>query len=234
MGMSTAGKEKRQRERNNQVQAVTNAANQEKDKQIAAGNQMYGGAVSQAANQELVNQGLATVGNYFEQQGGEFFKISKKEYEKKLAAGATNLSTSFQTGSAGSQVLYGGGNPNAGVQTPSTPTAMGTGDPSGALTSVPISEEMLKQQNKIKGLTVGGLSLAMPGIGGTLMTTAAGQAAADYAQPEAAYEDYIGGFEAAQEGKKYKKKRTPQSFAGNIINNITNTILGGEGDTLGD
>ena len=48
--------------------------------QLAQGNTMYGGAVSTAANQELVNQGLASVGNHFEQQGGEFIKISKKDF----------------------------------------------------------------------------------------------------------------------------------------------------------
>ena len=152
MGQTTAGKEKRNKERKEQVAAVTSAANQEMQNQIDQGNQMYGSAVSTAANEELINQGLASVGNYFEQQGGEFVKISKSEYKKKLASGATNLHTSYNVSTAGSQVLYGGGNPNAGVQTPSTPTAMGTGDSTGALTSVPISSQMLQSQNKISNV----------------------------------------------------------------------------------
>ena len=38
MGQTTAGKEKRQRERNDQVSAVTSAANQEMQNQLAQGN----------------------------------------------------------------------------------------------------------------------------------------------------------------------------------------------------
>ncbi len=226
MGQTTAGKEKRQRERNDQVSAVTSAANQEMQNQLAQGNTMYGGAVSTAANQELVNQGLASVGNHFEQQGGEFIKISKEDYDKKLAAGATNLSTSFQTGSAGSQVLYGGGNPNAGVQQPSDATAMGTGDPTGALTSVPISSDMLQSQNKTKALILGGLSFAAPTIVGTPLRLAAGEAAANFANPEAAHADYMGGFEAAQQGKKYKKKTNVQGIVGEQVNNVVNMLTG--------
>ncbi len=46
MGQTTAGKDKRQKERNDQVSAVTSAANQEMQNQLAQGNTMYGGAVS--------------------------------------------------------------------------------------------------------------------------------------------------------------------------------------------
>jgi hypothetical protein len=222
MGQTTAGKEKRNKERKQQVAAVTSAANQEMQNQINQGNQMYGGAVSAAANQELVNQGLATVGNYFEQQGGEFIKISEKDYKKKLASGATNLSTSFQTNSAGSQVLHGGGNPNAGVQTPATPQGMGSGDPSGALTSVPISSQMLQSQNKMKGLMVGALSLGMPGIGATAMRLDAAKSLKDAATPETAHAEYIKKFKAKQKGIK------PDSSS-----NIITDTLGVVKSTLG-
>tara|TARA_B100000700_G_scaffold463_1_gene659 strand:+ start:1464 stop:2162 length:699 start_codon:yes stop_codon:yes gene_type:complete len=228
MGQTTAGKEKRNKERKEQVAAVTSAANQEMQNQIDQGNQMYGSAVSTAANEELINQGLASVGNYFEQQGGEFVKISKSEYKKKLASGATNLHTSYNVSTAGSQVLYGGGNPNAGVQTPSTPTAMGTGDSTGALTSVPISSQMLQSQNKMKGLMVGALSLAMPGIGATAMKLDATKALKDAATPETAHAEYMKKFKAKQKGIKPDK---PSNIITDTLGVVKATLGGGDKKT---
>ena len=40
----------------------------------------------------------------------------------------------------------------------SSNSAMGSGDPTGAMTSIPLSERMLQSQNKQKGLIVGALS----------------------------------------------------------------------------
>ena len=91
-------------------------------------------------------------------------------------------------------------------------SAMGSGDPTGAMTSIPLSKKMLESQNKTKGLIVGALSLGMPGVGGTLMRADAGKALLDVKQSDAAYEDYTKGFEAKQEGKKFTSQRNVQGI----------------------
>lgn len=91
-------------------------------------------------------------------------------------------------------------------------SAMGSGDPSGVMTSIPLSKKMLESQNKTKGLIVGALSLGMPGVGGTLMRADAGKALLDVKQSDAAYEDYTKGFKAKQEGKKFTSQRNVQGI----------------------
>ena len=105
-------------------------------------------------------------------------------------------------------------------------SAMGSGDPTGAMTSIPISSKMLESQNRTKGLILAGLSFAAPPIVGTPMRIAAGEAGANAANPEAAYADYQGGFQAKQEGKPYKKKRNVQGLVGQTISNTFNMITG--------
>ena len=90
----------------------------------------------------------------------------------------------------------------------SSNSAMGSGDPTGVMTSIPISKEMLEQQNKIKGISTAALSFAMPGIGGSVMRLSAGKNLADVAQPQAAYNDYMKSFSAKQSGKKFTSDRT--------------------------
>ena len=90
--------------------------------------------------------------------------------------------------------------------------AMGSGDPSGVMSSIPLSKKMLESQNKTKALAVGALSLAMPGIGKTLMRLDAGKAALDVKQSDAAYDDYTKGFKAKQEGKKFTSQRNVQGI----------------------
>jgi len=89
----------------------------------------------------------------------------------------------------------------------SSNSAMGSGDPTGAMTSIPISSDMLQKQNKIKGLTTAALSLAVPGIGGTVMRASATKNLADAAQPGLAYNDYSQKFDATQKGKKFTSTR---------------------------
>ena len=67
-------------------------------------------------------------------------------------------------------------------------------------------------KNKTKGLMVGALSLAMPGIGATLMRTDAGVALKDASQPGAAYDDYTKKFDATQQGKKFTSQRNVQGI----------------------
>ncbi len=182
--------------------AVTKAADTAKKKEIASGNNMYGGAVSKAINEKLVERG------YGKKTGGDGTMLSPEGYKMKYGQ-------------------YTPGQAQDGV-------AMGTGNSKGVLTSTAISKEMLRSQNKAKAIMTGALSFGMPGIGATAMRISAAESAADYANPEAAYEDYMDGFEAKMQGKKYTKKRSAQSFAGKVIENIKTTILGGDGSKLGD
>jgi len=89
----------------------------------------------------------------------------------------------------------------------STNSAMGSGDPTGAMTSVPISSKMLEQQNKIKGITTAVLSLAMPSPIGTVMRASATKNLVNASNPNAAYKDYKLGFDAKQQGKKFTSTR---------------------------
>ncbi len=181
MGQTTAGKKERAEKRSSDLNQVTETAKRVKEKAVASGNKMYGGKVSSGIDKELENISGAV-----------------------LRDGAGNIIRSKTTGKAiltsyGASLKFGGDG---------TPTAMGTGDPSGALTSVPISKEMLKRQNMVKGIAVGAASLAMPGIGGTMMRLDASRAIGDMATPDAAFADYQATFKAKQEGKKPPKKRT--------------------------
>ena len=196
MGQTTAGKNKRENERKDNVSAVTSAGNQAMEKELAAGNTMYGGAVSEAMNEKLVDEKLAKVGSYFIQDGGNFIRTDKAGYTAARREGK-KVSKSYITGKKGAAAKYG----NSGYS-----TAMGTGNPSGALTSVPISKDMLQSQNKQKGLIVGALSLGMPGIGGTAMRLDAGKAIKDAATPDKAYKEYKQRFDAKMSGKKPPKK----------------------------
>jgi len=144
----------------NQVDQQTQQQNQEKakqnvaktvEKEIAKGNELYGGAASQTAKDSLVSSGAAKVGSYFVQQGGEFVRISKDQYDKAKAAGQ-KVSTSI-TGQNLEERLYG----QSGV--------MGSGDATGILSSTAISQKMFERQRNIKLAIAGGLAMAgVPGI----------------------------------------------------------------------
>jgi hypothetical protein len=129
--------------------AVNTAVQREREK----GNELYGGAASQAAKDSLVDQGLAKVGSYFVQQGGEFVRVSKDQYDAAKAAGQ-KVSTSI-TGQNLEERLYGQGGGGA----------MGTGDATGILSSTAISQKMFERQRNIKLAIAGGLAIAgVPGI----------------------------------------------------------------------
>jgi len=85
--------------------------------------------------------------------------------------------------------------------------AMGSGDPTGVMTSTPISKEMLERQNKIKGLSTAALSFAVPGIGGSVMRASAATDLTNASQPQLAYNDYMKSFSAKQSGKKFTSDR---------------------------
>tara|TARA_R110002012_G_scaffold52547_2_gene134894 strand:- start:9114 stop:9788 length:675 start_codon:yes stop_codon:yes gene_type:complete len=189
-------RDKEQLKKNITKVALVKAADTEKKKQIAAGNQMFGGAVSQAVNEEMVNQKLAKVGSYFIQDGGNFIRTDEKGYLSAQAAGK-KVSKSYITNSAGKEMKYGKSN-----------SAMGSGDNSGAMTSTAISSKMLQSQNKFKGLVLGGLSLAAGGVPATLMRLDATKSLKDAATPNKAFKEYKTQFSAKMSGKKPPKKST--------------------------
>ena len=170
----------------------------------------YGQEASKATDDYLVQTGKVKVGNYFKQVGGEFIRLDREEGEKLYAAGDPSISRSTIGDTRSKQIKYG-----------QSDSAMGSGDPTGVMTSTAISKEMLQQQNKVKGILIGGLSLAAPSVGGTLMRMSAAKAGVDYAQPEAAYKDYMKGFEAKQKGEKYKSERNVQGVLGKAFNMLT-------------
>ena len=114
----------------------------------------YGSEASAFAKQEAVDRGVGKVGSYFIQQGGEFIRIDKKQYDKLKDQGATNLSVSLVGDRKTQEFMYG-----------ASSTAMGSGDRSGVLTSIPISQKMFERQRNIKLAIAGGLAMAgVPGI----------------------------------------------------------------------
>ena len=84
---------------------------------------------------------------------------------------------------------------------------------------------MLQKQNKIKGLAVGALSLAVP-VGGSLMRLDAAKSFKDAATPETAHAEYMGQFEAKQKGKKPPKKSNIITDTLGGINKLKATLGG--------
>jgi len=156
----------------------------------------YGKEASKFTDDAMVDKNIVKVGNYFKKVGGEFVRISKTEGEKLYAAGDPSISRSVIGNSNANTIKYGSSN-----------SAMGSGDPTGVMTSTPISKEMLERQNKIKGLSTAALSFAVPGVGGSVMRASAATDLVNASQPQLAYNDYMKSFSAKQSGKKFTSDR---------------------------
>lgn len=141
----------------------------------------YGQEASAATNEELVKKGILKRGSQNPDGSWNYQQVSGSGY------GASDIE-SIKFGKSG------GG-------------AMGSGDPTGAMSSTPISKEMLQQQNKIKGLTTAALSFAVPSIGGSALRLSATQSLSDAAKSQPAYNEYMGKFQAKQQGKKFTSTR---------------------------
>jgi len=104
----------------------------------------YGQEASQFTNEYLVNIEEAKKGNpYYDHKG--------------------NITGySYHLTSKGNEMKYG-----------KSSGAMGSGDNSGIMNSIPISEQMFESQKKLSSLLVAGLSFAAGPIGGTLMRMSA-------------------------------------------------------------
>ena len=102
---------------------------------------------------------------------GDEASAATKKYMDKAGLGTYNPDTGSFQNIVGNQIIS---NANS-IMYGNSGGAMGSGDPSGVMSSIPLSKKMLESQNKTKALAVGALSLAMPGIGGTLMRLDAGK-----------------------------------------------------------
>jgi hypothetical protein len=142
----------------------------------------YGKEASQATNEYLVNIGAAKQGNpYFDDKGN----ITGYSY--------------FLT-SKGKKMKYG-----------MTDGAMGSGDPTGIMSSVPISAKMHERQKTIQAIALGAMSLAFPtvgmgSIGGFITRSAAADALKNRGQK--GYNEYMKKFEKKQETVMGSKRAT--------------------------
>tara|TARA_Y100001972_G_scaffold36419_1_gene44976 strand:+ start:36 stop:860 length:825 start_codon:yes stop_codon:yes gene_type:complete len=153
----------------------------------------YGSEASAFAKQEAVDRGVGKVGSYFIQQGGEFIRIDKKQYDKLKDQGATNLSFSLRGDKKTQEFMYG-----------ASSTAMGSGDRSGVLTSIPISQKMFERQRNIKLAIAGGLAMAgVPGIPSAML----------YDSMRTDYEGYL---------DRFNKNMTSTSIAASSNRNESN------------
>jgi len=110
-------------------------------------------------------------------------------------------------------------------------SAMGSGDPTGIMTSTAISQPMHKRQKQIQALTLGGLSLAMPMGAGTLMRMSAADAWKDKGQT--GYNQYLGKFYSNVSGTTssygVKSQTTANGKEQEVSSaNITDTRTGGK------
>ena len=150
----------------------------------------YGKEASKAADDYLVKTGKVKVGNYFKQVGGEFIRINKAEGEKLYKTGDPSISRSTIGTKKTDAMKYG-----------MTGGAMGSGDPTGIMSSTPISAKMHETQKTIQAIALAAMSFAFPStgvgaIGGFVTRSAAADALKNKGQK--GYNEYIKKFEKKQ------------------------------------
>jgi hypothetical protein len=157
----------------------------------------YGKEASKAADDYLVKTGKVKVGNYFRQVGGNFIRIDKAEGEKLYKTGDPSISRSTIGTKKTDAMKYG-----------MTGGAMGSGDPTGIMSSTPISAKMHETQKTIQAIALGALSLTLPtpSIGGFVMRSSAADALKDRGQK--GYNEYMKKFEKKQATVMGSKRAT--------------------------
>lgn len=86
--------------------------------------------------------------------------------------------------------------------------AMGSGDPTGVMTSIPISSDMQRTQNKMKAAILGLGGYAAGGPTGSILKAVGSKHLSDaYLTSGTAYDDYTKKFKAKQAGKKFTSDR---------------------------
>ena len=207
------------------MSATTSTASRDRNERQQESNRNTASEIKTVVNKRL-GLGLGGKANNLKGKDQDFYGREASEETNKEMVNRGLLSYNENTGGytnvVNNKIIS---NANA-IKYGASNSAMGSGDPTGAMTSIPISSKMLESQNRTKGLILAGLSFAAPPIVGTPMRIAAGEAGANAANPEAAYADYQGGFQAKQEGREYKKKRNVQGLVGQTISNTFNMITG--------
>ena len=160
-----AKEQRKQREKRKQ----TALAQGKKEVQSAiekSGSDMYGGVASQTTNEFLADPKhkgeYAKVGSHFVQEGGNFIRVDEAGYNAAKLAGK-KVSKSYILTSAGKELKYG----KSGM-------AMGSGDPTGIMSSTAISEKMFNKQKNIQTAIGLGISLfsGVPIVGGAIAAEA--------------------------------------------------------------
>ena len=191
------GKEYVTKELGLKSQTATSLTGKDKD--------FYGKEASKAADDYLVKTGKVKVGSYFRQVGGNFIRISKEEGEKLYKTGDPSISRSTIGTKKTDAMKYG-----------MTGGAMGSGDPTGIMSSVPISAKMHERQKTIQAIALGAMSFAFPQTGiGALGRFGLRATAADALKNrgQKGYNEYM---------KKFEKKQAT------VMGNKRATLTGGK------
>ena len=163
-------------------------------------NEMYGGAASKATDDYLVSQGKVKVGNYFKKVGGNFVRISKEEGEKLYAKGDPSISRSTIGNTKSQELKYGQSN-----------SAMGSGDPTGIMTSIQISEPMFQSQKKVQNIALG--AMAIMGV------PLAGTAFAYNNRPSNSYDNYLKKFYSTMSSSGIQSSQKTNQTTDNVVSN---------------
>ena len=186
------GKEYVTKELGLKSQTATSLTGKDKD--------FYGKEASKAADDYLVKTGKVKVGNYFKQVGGNFIRIDKAEGEKLYKAGDPSISRSTIGTKKTDAMKYGMGG-----------GAMGSGDPTGIMSSTPISAKMHERQKTIQAIALGAMSFAFPqtgvgALGGFGLRATAADALKNKGQK--GYNEYMKKFEKKQATVMGSKRAT--------------------------
>tara|TARA_R110002033_G_scaffold21413_7_gene53204 strand:- start:105 stop:932 length:828 start_codon:yes stop_codon:yes gene_type:complete len=163
-------------------------------------NDMYGGAASKATDDYLVSQGKVKVGNYFKKVGGNFVRISKEEGEKLYAKGDPSISRSTIGNTKSQELKYGQSN-----------SAMGSGDPTGIMTSIQISEPMFQSQKKVQNIALGAMAIMGVPLTGT--------AFAYNNRPSNSYDNYLKKFYSTMSSSGIQSSQKTNQTTDNVVSN---------------
>ena len=160
----------------------------------------YGKEASKAADDYLVKTKQVQVGSYFKQVGGNFIRIGKAEGEKLYKTGDPSISRSTIGTKKSESMKYG-----------MTGGAMGSGDPTGIMSSTPISAKMHERQKTILAIALGAMSVAFPtggmgSVAGFITRSAAADALKNRGQK--GYNEYMKKFEKKQATVMGSKRAT--------------------------
>ena len=168
-------------------------------------NDMYGGAASKATDDYLVSQGKVKVGNYFKKVGGEFVRISKEEGEKLYAKGDPSISRSTIGNKKSQELKYGKSN-----------TAMGSGDHTGIMSSIQISEPMFESQKKMQGLALGAMALGGIPLSGSMLLY--------NSRPGNNYNNYLNKFYSTMSSSGIQSSQTNNQQGNDVVSNNSQVV----------